>query len=243
MEGDQVPEAVWLNILVPPDDKAKVQKKKSRKKQMKDGGSVVPAADDDDDFDDGDSKDSEPVLRSSAVLDVECKSLGNKKRREAAQVAYNVRLAQSMERTPPVDAAEPGSTTNSEEPLSSPLTDGVEKVLAMPSGSIVSHQHHPEFFYLTFPDLFPFGKGAPNVRRAPHIAIDKTAPHYFHLADPRFRQHAIFRFLLFNVVQRHRVSQATWSRFATAQTSTTGPPSGRATESFKSATRAIAFGT
>src|SRR6185312_11494882 len=98
------------------------------------------------------------------------------------------------------------------EPTSTPLTEAIEKVLAMPASKFAA-QHKEDFFFKAFPDLFPFGYGAPNcagplLARSPRISMEKIVSHYFRLADPRFRHHGVFRFLLFNNVQRHRLSRS-----------------------------------
>jgi hypothetical protein len=79
--------------------------------------------------------------------------------------------------------------------------------MVIPSGSPVCDYNNPGLYTGAFPELFPYGIGGPDVKRRVGLSLEKYAEHAMKLADSRFREHSIFPFVLFNVLQRHRVSQ------------------------------------
>jgi hypothetical protein len=91
---------------------------------------------------------------------------------------------------------------------------------AVPVMNAALKDYRAEFWSAVFPDLFPFGTGVLPVKtnkRKAKLSKEEYASHLMSLADPRFRQHTVFPFVLFDALQRQRVFESAQISFNAKQ--------------------------
>lgn len=67
-----------------------------------------------------------------------------------------------------------------------------EKLIAMICGNKLSNIKTEEFFYLSFPCLFPFGIGAPLSKRVTKVAFEDEIQHMLLMANNKFKYERTF---------------------------------------------------
>lgn len=95
---------------------------------------------------------------------------------------------------------------DSDEQISNDKEEKKQKILNVPEGNMQSTYRNPRMFLGAFPVLFPFGVGGPQCDRAKRMSLETFAKHAMLTSDGRFRDHGVFMFFLFNVIQIHRVN-------------------------------------
>jgi hypothetical protein len=86
---------------------------------------------------------------------------------------------------------------------------GKDVALCMPRSSKFANDYSQDFWAGAFFDLYPWCEGTVADKRDVRLSPTEYAQHVMNIADPRFRQHAVFPFALFNVTQRHQVLSST----------------------------------
>ena len=86
---------------------------------------------------------------------------------------------------------------------------GKDVALCMPRSRKFANDYSQDFWAGAFFDLYPWCEGTVADKRDVRLSPTEYAQHVMNIADPRFRQHAVFPFALFNVTQRHQVLSST----------------------------------
>ena len=85
-----------------------------------------------------------------------------------------------------------------------------EKLLVIPEmkQQPESMFNNPELYLGAFPELYPYGLGAPDMDRTRPISLEAYARHIVRLADPRFRMHSVLLFVVFKILQIQRATRS-----------------------------------
>ena len=88
---------------------------------------------------------------------------------------------------------------------------GLQGTMIVPHGSVpVNEYNNPSLWYMSYPWLFPYGRGGPEIGRNRELkGIRGYAKHVLQLADKKFSLDVSFKFHIFNIIQKRDVSYHT----------------------------------
>ena len=99
-----------------------------------------------------------------------------------------------------------GSSVHSTDQLNSAI-HSVQGTMYVPHGSIpVNEYNNPSLWLGSYPWLFPYGKGAPEITRKVPVSLKAYIKHLMLLADRKFSRDCSLKFHAFNILQRRDVS-------------------------------------
>ena len=99
-----------------------------------------------------------------------------------------------------------GSSVHSTDQLNSAI-HSLQGTMYVPHGSIpVNEYNNPSLWLGSYPWLFPYGKGGPEINRKVPVSLKAYIKHLLLLADRKFSRDTSLKFHAFNVLQKRDVS-------------------------------------
>ena len=99
-----------------------------------------------------------------------------------------------------------GSSVHSNDQLNSAI-NSLQGTMYIPHGSVpVNEYSNPDLWLGSYPWLFPYGTGGPEIERKVSISLKAYIKHLMLLADRKFSRDMSFKFHAFNILQKRDVS-------------------------------------